>query len=172
MRARARVCVCVCVCVCVSSSNRLQHVAHFSDRMHNAVVHASTHFRRRLVEDHEEVDWLGQYDPVPPRSAWPGPLRAARHRRTCMALTRSRCGALPGSVYANTPARAQRRYRNRFPHAVVRTHAKPLRGTPGFGACHDRCMRAALFRNRVPMVARAALASVRRSTRTLDHRSL
>ena len=120
---------------------RLQHVVHFSDRMDNAVLRASTHLRKRLAEAHPDVDWIGQCDPVAPRSAWPGP-----------------------PPYCDT-----REHSRRSSVHLCRTHAKPLQGTPGFGACHDGCTRAASFRKRPPMVARAALASVRRSTRTLDH---
>jgi len=111
----------------------------------------STHLRKRLAEAHPDVDWLGQCDHVAPRSAWPGP-----------------------PPYCDTSEHFRRssvHFRCSSAH-LRRTHAKPLRGTPGFGACHDRCTRAASFRNRFPMVARVALASVRRSTRTLDLRSL
>ena len=111
---------------------RLSHVAYFSEHMDNAMVRASTHLRKRLAEAHPDVDWLGQCDPVAPRSAWPGPppycdtreqsLRSSVHfRRSSLQFCRS-------SLH------------------LRRTHAKPLRGTPGFGACHDRCTRAASCR--------------------------
>lgn len=129
---------------------RLHHVVHFSNRMDNAVLRASTHLRKKLAAAHPDVDWLGQCDPVAPRSAWPGP---PPHCRTSEHLL---C--------------TSQHFRRSSVH-LGRTHAKPSRATPGFGSCDDRCTRAASIRNRFPMMARASRASVRRSPRTLDLRS-
>ena len=126
---------------------RLQHVVHYSDRMDNAVLRASTHLRTKLVAAHPDVDWLGQCDPVAPRSAWPGPP--------------------PYSHTSEHLLCTSEHFRRSSVH-LRRTRAKPSRATQGFGSCDDRCTCAATFRNRFPMMARAARASVRRSPRTLD----
>ena len=129
---------------------RLHHVVHFSNRMDNAVLRASTHLRKKLAAAHPDVDWLGQCDPVAPRSAWPGPP--------------------PYSHTSEHLLCTSEHFRRSSVH-LRRTHAKPSRATPGFGSCDDRCTRAASIRNRFPMMARASRASVRRSPRTLDLRS-
>lgn len=126
---------------------RLRHVVHYSDRMDNAVLRASTHLRTKLVAAHPDVDWLRQCDPVAPRSAWPGPP--------------------PYSHTSEHLLCTSEHFRRSSVH-LRRTRAKPSRATQGFGSCDDRCTCAATFRNRFPMMARAARASVRRSPRTLD----